>query len=123
MPQGHPAVRCAAHARSTGERCKRAPSPGARVCVKHGAAAPQVQRKARERLAHAAVAGLLDAAVRDMQSRRAELLGADRLAPLGETIAEVADELRTLASGLDAATARKFRAQIRRLDLLASVPE
>lgn len=122
MTRGKAAVTCTAKARSTGKRCGKAPVPGARVCRIHGGAAGQVQRKARERRAHAAVAGLLDAAVRDVQSRRADFAGT-RLPPLGETIGAIADELRALASGLDAATARKFRAQIRRLDLLASVPE
>ena len=43
--------RCTARAKSTGERCRRRPHPGANVCVIHGAGAPQVQRTARERLA------------------------------------------------------------------------
>jgi hypothetical protein len=42
--------RCTATSKQTGERCKRRPHPGSTVCVMHGAAAPQVQRTARERL-------------------------------------------------------------------------
>lgn len=41
---------CTATARS-GNRCGRMPVPGATVCDKHGGKAPQVQRKARLRLA------------------------------------------------------------------------
>lgn len=42
--------RCKATAKSTGERCRRRPHPGAEVCVIHGAGAPQVKRSARQRL-------------------------------------------------------------------------
>jgi hypothetical protein len=42
--------RCIRPTRDTGERCKRFRHPGATVCVKHGAAAPQVKRKAAERV-------------------------------------------------------------------------
>jgi hypothetical protein len=42
--------RCTATAKRTGERCKRAPVPGANVCVKHGGGAPQVQAAAQRRL-------------------------------------------------------------------------
>lgn len=43
--------RCTAKAKSTGNRCKRAPIAGGNVCSKHGASAPQVKRSARLRLA------------------------------------------------------------------------
>lgn len=43
--------RCTATAKSTRERCKRRPVPGANVCVKHGGKAPQVQAAAARRLA------------------------------------------------------------------------
>jgi hypothetical protein len=42
--------RCTAHSRQTGKRCKNASIPGGRVCRYHGGAAPQVQKKANERL-------------------------------------------------------------------------
>jgi hypothetical protein len=42
--------RCTAHSRQTGRRCKNASMPGGRVCRYHGGAAPQVERKAAERL-------------------------------------------------------------------------
>lgn len=42
--------RCNALVRSTGERCRNRAHPGASVCVKHGAAAPQVRLSARRRL-------------------------------------------------------------------------
>lgn len=44
---------CAATAKATGNRCQRAPIAGATVCRVHGGAAPQVQRKAAERIAAA----------------------------------------------------------------------
>ena len=45
------APQCTATAKGSGARCKRRPIPGGYVCVKHGGGAPQVQFKARERLA------------------------------------------------------------------------
>jgi hypothetical protein len=42
--------RCTAHSSQTGKRCKNASIPGGRVCRHHGGAAPQVQKKAVERL-------------------------------------------------------------------------
>src|SRR5262245_5357551 len=44
-------TRCVATSRSTGERCKMAPMRGTTVCRKHGGKAPQVQRKAQQRIA------------------------------------------------------------------------
>jgi hypothetical protein len=41
---------CTAMCKSTGSRCQRPPIPGGNVCRFHGGAAPQVQRKAAERL-------------------------------------------------------------------------
>ena len=42
---------CTATAKSTGNRCGNPAIPGGTVCKSHGGAAPQVQRKARLRLA------------------------------------------------------------------------
>lgn len=42
---------CVGKAKSTGKRCSNAPIPGGTVCRVHGGAAPQVIRKAQERLA------------------------------------------------------------------------
>lgn len=44
------ADRCTATARTTGERCKLPSLPGRNVCRMHGGKAPQVERKAQERL-------------------------------------------------------------------------
>lgn len=41
---------CTATAKGSGNRCKRAAAPGATVCVKHGAGAPQVKAAAERRL-------------------------------------------------------------------------
>lgn len=41
---------CTATAKSTGERCQRSAIKGGRVCPVHGGKAPQVEKKAQERL-------------------------------------------------------------------------
>lgn len=55
---------CTATAKSTGERCQRAAVKGSNVCHVHGGAAPQVQKKAQERLDEMA-----DSVTADLQSR------------------------------------------------------
>src|SRR5262245_28796987 len=42
--------RCTAQSSQTGKRCKNASIPGGRVCRYHGGAAPQVIKKAQERI-------------------------------------------------------------------------
>jgi len=46
--------RCKAHSSRTGEPCKLPPVKGSNVCRSHGGAAPQVKRKARQRIEEAA---------------------------------------------------------------------
>lgn len=46
-----PAVQCRATAKGTGRQCRRMSLRGAAVCISHGARAPQVRRKAAERVA------------------------------------------------------------------------
>jgi hypothetical protein len=47
---GLPSVQCTAKAKSTGHPCMNFCKPGSLVCWQHGGAAPQVQRKADERM-------------------------------------------------------------------------
>ena len=54
-----PKRQCTSKAKGSGTRCKRAPVPGAEVCVVHGGAAPQVRAKAAERLLTARIRGEL----------------------------------------------------------------
>lgn len=52
--------RCIAIAKGTGQRCKRRPIPGGRVCVKHGGAAPAVRAAGLRRKAEAEAIALLE---------------------------------------------------------------
>jgi hypothetical protein len=45
-----PALKCSAKSKQSGQRCKQPAIPGGKVCRFHGGAAPQVKRKAAERL-------------------------------------------------------------------------
>lgn len=54
MPRGRPKVTCTATAKSTGEKCRRAPIPGGTVCVKHGGGTRKARAAGRRRLAEAA---------------------------------------------------------------------
>lgn len=47
------APRCTAKAKQTGERCKRRPIPGGRVCFVHGGGSPAVKAAAQRRLLEA----------------------------------------------------------------------
>jgi len=60
--------RCTATASSTGERCKNSAIPGGNVCRFHGGSAPQVKKKAQERLEEMA-----DAATKEMQNRLSDI--------------------------------------------------
>jgi hypothetical protein len=53
-------LRCTAKANRSGNRCRRAAIPGARVCPTHGGRAPAVQRRAAERVALDQARQLLD---------------------------------------------------------------
>ena len=48
LMEGKP--RCTATSKQAGRQCRRYPIPGGTVCVMHGGGAPQVQKKAMERL-------------------------------------------------------------------------
>lgn len=59
--------RCGAKTKGTGEPCRRFPVPGATRCKKHGAGAPQVLRKARERVYEQQVRELFGKAVPEVK--------------------------------------------------------
>lgn len=59
---------CTATAKSTGERCQKSAMKGATVCSVHGGKAPQVQKKAQERLDEMA-----DSVTADVQKRIKDL--------------------------------------------------
>lgn len=72
---------CTATAKSTGEQCQRAAIKGSNVCHVHGGAAPQVKKKAEERLREAAAPAITD---------------------LDQTRREVRDLIEDLQDGVDA---------------------
>ena len=79
--------RCTATAKSTGERCQRPSVKGAEVCYQHGGAAPQVQKKAQERLDEMADATTADIQqdIEDLQDEYEAADGPDeKLAILAE---------------------------------------
>jgi hypothetical protein len=65
----HLEVRCTATSKQTGVRCGNPPAKGATVCRFHGAGAPQVQRKADQRILQAAedIREMLPAATRELK--------------------------------------------------------
>ena len=73
-------VKCAAHSSRTGEPCQKWPIAGSNVCSTHGGSAPQVKRRAEERLrelqfpAIAALAGAIDAEGQQL-NRKGEVVG------------------------------------------------
>lgn len=79
---------CTATAKSTGERCQRPAVKGSNVCYQHGGAAPQVQKKAQERLDQMA-----DDTTADMQDIIADLADLYEQADPEQKI-EIARELR-----------------------------
>lgn len=88
-----PELQCTAHT-SSGAKCKMARVPGATVCRYHGGAAPQVQRKARLRLAE-----LIDPAIATLAR---EMANADRSS----------DKQRAANSILDRAGVPRTSAQV-----------
>ena len=52
--------RCTAFSRTSGERCKRHPTPGQHVCASHGAKSPQAIAAARRRRDEAEATALLE---------------------------------------------------------------
>jgi len=70
--------RCTAKSKTTGKRCRKPPIPGGGVCHVHGGGAPQVRKKARERLAALVDPAIdrLGVLVRDEDDKRVALAAA-----------------------------------------------
>lgn len=96
--------RCTATVKSTGQRCRRLAKPGTTVCVKHGANAPHIKRKAAERVEVARVAAevariegtvgqLLDARMRALDPAQALLDAVSRSGAWVAILTELAAEL------------------------------
>jgi len=81
-------AQCTATARRTGRQCQKRAIAGARVCLSHGAAAPQVRRAAAERVAF---------------QRAAELLAADATADPLEVLAAAVRASAALLGAAEAA--------------------
>ena len=98
---------CTATAKSTRKRCERSAIRGGTVCPKHGGGAPQVKRKARERLND-----LVDPAINQLDTRvsdkknpslalraatdildRAGFKPTDKVEHFGHVIARIVDEI------------------------------
>jgi hypothetical protein len=122
-------TRCTARSKRTGAQCKRAPHPGAAVCTMHGAAAPQVKRKAEERmrlLLYPAI-GAVERAVRckdPLVALRGAREAFDRIGfperPDGFTAVQVLSLVRSLTAVFldvvqDAEQRRRFVVGVRRL--------
>lgn len=71
-------AKCRAHSTRTGQPCGKRPISGATVCQTHGGAAPQVKRKAAERLALLAdtAVDLLGRILRDEEQSAADRIRA-----------------------------------------------
>lgn len=90
-------MRCRATSSRTGKPCRNHPVNGATVCMAHGGAAPQVRRKAAERVARQRAGAHLAAEGINLSER-------DPLTELGRQLAlsaEVAERVRELVSDLD----------------------
>ena len=81
--------RCTATANRTGDRCKNAAIKGSNVCRVHGGSAPQVQKKAQERLDEMA-----DSTTANIQQDIEELQEEFDAAETAEEKLEIVAELR-----------------------------
>lgn len=84
-------TQCTATAKSTGERCKRDAIKGGEVCHVHGGSAPQVKKKAQERLNEMA-----DETTADIQEDIADLQAEYNEADDPETKLAIMSEMRRL---------------------------
>lgn len=84
----HTTAKCTAKSSRTGKPCAQYPTPGATVCRFHGGAAPQVQRKARER------------AATSMDALRSAVVVAEDAKPELDEVAELQKLLRMVIEGV-----------------------
>lgn len=114
-------VQCRATSKQAGRQCKRGAIPGGLVCKMHGGGAPQVQKKAAERLAEARDRALgllnelladgkvdartaLDAVVKltekveTLEGRASDRVEVSNVSEVDRELQRLADELRSRAS-------------------------
>jgi len=87
--------RCTAKANRTGEQCKNAAIKGSNVCHVHGGAAPQVEKKAQERLDEMA-----DSVTADLQQRLDEVFARLDAAEDGDEYVKLLREVRQLTTSI-----------------------
>lgn len=93
-------AQCSATSKQTGEQCQRVASPGAAVCVSHGAGAPQVKRSARRRLQQEKLQRQLVDLLEDLDIDRGERTAADVLASAVGTADDMAAALEVIVHQL-----------------------
>jgi len=114
-------MRCTATAKTTGERCRRGAIHGGTVCKKHGGAAPQVKRRAQERLRELVHPALdrLEKAINDPKDKQGVRAARDILDRVGETRRQQQVDMASQADTLDPGRDKLTDDQLDRLiDLL-----
>lgn len=108
--RGKPKLTCRATAKSTGERCRRAPIPGGTVCIVHGGGTTLARAAGERRLAEAEVERQMARWERREEARRLALSAWSDEAALRMSLALVdPSDLRRVA-GVMTRTARVLRA-------------
>lgn len=116
--------RCTGTAKSTGERCKKTPEPGATVCKTHGGGAPQVIAAAERRVMEGEVQALVH---RLLDNPDAEPVTdpAWELARIAGRMGHAVDVLGAMVNDLQQAGRLEYRDvnQVRRLNVLVEAWE